>query len=425
MNTSYLELAATHLTSGPIVFGKPSDSRTVEETLYYKIATPMLRKGYTVWPVKPEPEKTGVFGWNTHAYYADEVVHRCLARKFPNHNAGVISKRGVGNLMFIDIDSPGVLERMEAETGQKILGTTFSVCSRPQSAPHKRHLYYRQTAYSVMKWKAETNVRDVAQWTSDKNGNPIHPTLFDVKGIGGGGYVVAPGSVRANGEVYTVIDDVPVIDVPAFLVDWLANEVTRWNSNKQKERQEHAAKFAALSKSERTALQKSGDASGFKYPASEIFPFMYWRAAILASNAVSRKNNERQLVEELNRDFAGGKAFTQSEDGQTKIRGMVASKRLGTVKWGWVGPKKKATLVDGLKITARQTRHSLLVAAMQTFPPSVTAEAGYRRLQKALVGTDFQLVKGKAAEKAVSQVRKAAGYSTQRTKGRWIWVKVA
>jgi hypothetical protein len=115
------------------------------------IVMPMRRKGFTVWPVKPEPEKTGEYGWNTQAYYAVEIVHRCLARKFPSHNAAVISKRGPGNLMFIDIDSPGVLERIEGETGRKISGTTYSVCSRPQSVPYKRHLYYRQTAYSVRK----------------------------------------------------------------------------------------------------------------------------------------------------------------------------------------------------------------------------------------------------------------------------------
>jgi hypothetical protein len=413
------------MTDELIVPGKPVDSPAVEATRYYKIAMPMYRKGYTVWPVKPEPEKTGEYGWNTHAYYADEIVHRCLARKFPNHNAAVISKRGVGNLMFVDIDSAGVLERIEEETGQKISGTTYSVCSRPQSAPYKRHLYYRQTAYSVRKWKIESNVRDISKWVRDKNGNPIHPTLFDVKGVGGGGYVVAPGSVRANGEVYTVLDDLPVTDVPEFLVDWLAREITQWNSDKRKEQQEHAAKVAVLSKPEQTALQKAGDPSGFKYPVSEIFPFMNWRAAILASNAVSKRNIERQLVEELNRDFAGGKAFTQSEDGRTKIRGMVASKRLGTVNWGWVGPKKKATLANGLKITVPQSRHKLLIACMKKFPQSVSAEDGYQRLQKALVGTGFQLVKGKAAEKAVNQVRKAVGYSTQRTKDGWIWVKTS
>ena len=401
----------------------PLPGPTVEQSRYYKIAMPMLEKGYIVWPVKPEPEKCGEFGWNTQAHYADEIVHRCLARKFPNHNAAVISKRGIGNLMFLDIDSPGVLERVEEETGQKISGTTFSVCSRPQSAPYKRHFYFRQTDYSLMKWKTENNVREISKWAPGKNGNPIHPTLFDVKGVGGGGYVVAPGSVRANGEVYTVIDDLPVIDVPDFLVDWLAKEITSWNSARRKEQVEHAEQVASLSKSEQSALQKAGDPSGFKYPVSEIFPFMNWRAAILASNAVSRKNIKRQLTEEINRDFAGGKAFTASENGKTKIHGMVTSKKLGTLHWDWVGPKRKTILRDGLKFTVPRSRHSLLVAAMRRFPSSVSATDGYQRLQKALIGTGFQLIKGKAAEKAISQVRKAAGYSAERTKNGWIWVR--
>jgi hypothetical protein len=40
-----------------------------------------------------------------------------------------------------------------------------------------------------------------------------------------------------------------------------------------------------------------------------------------------------------------------------------------------------------------------------------------------LAGTGFQLVSGKAAEKAVAQVRKATGYSAQRTRDGWVWVK--
>ncbi len=402
-----------------LLYGAP-----VEDSRYYKIAMPMFEKGYTVWPVKPEPEKTGEYGWNNLAYYADEITHRCLARKFPHHNAAVISKRGVGNLMFVDIDSPGVLERTEEETGQQISGITFSVCSRPQSAPYKRHLYFRQTAYSVMKWRTESNVRDISKWVPDKNGNPMHPTLFDVKGVGGGGYVVAPGSVRTNGEVYTVIDDLPVVDVPYWLVDWLAKEIISWNSARRKEQVEHAEQVTALSKSEQSALRKVGDPAGFKYPVSEIFPFMNWRAAILASNAVSKKNIARQIIEEINRDFAGGNEFTASEHGKTKIRGMVASKKLGTVHWDWIGPKRKTILRDGLKFTVPKSRHRLLVDCMRKFPNSVTGEDGYQRLQKVLVGTGFHLNRGKAAEKAVAQVRRAVGYSAKRTKDGWIWVKL-
>jgi hypothetical protein len=401
----------------------PLHSAVVEDSRYYKIAMPMLEKGFTVWPVKPEPEKTGEYGWNTLAYFGDEVVHRCLAKKFPNHNAAVISKRGVGNLMFLDIDSAGVLERIENETGQNLSGTTYSVCSRPQSAPYKRHFYFRQTARSVRAWRMEANVRDITEWSADKNGNPIHPTVFDVKGVGGGGYVIAPGSVRTNGEAYTVIDDLPVIDVPDWLVNWLSQEIKRWNSGRRKEQIEHAQKVNALSKSEQSALQKAGDPNGFKYPSSEIYAFMNWRAAILARNAVSKKNIARQLTEEINRDFAGGKEYTAGKRGQEGIRRMIASKKLGVVNWNWVGPKKKAILCDGSKLMVRQTRHSLMVAAMKKFPKSVTASDGYDRLQEALIGTVFHLVNGRAAEKAVAQVRKGAGYFTQRTKDGWIWIK--
>jgi hypothetical protein len=102
----------------------------------------------------------------------------------------------------------------------------------------------------------------------------------------------------------------------------------------------------------------------------------------------------------------------------------VASKKLGTLNWGWVGPKKKAILCDGSKLMVRQTRNSLMVAAMKKFPKSVPASDGYDRLQEALIGTGFELVKGRAAEKAVSQVRKAASYSTQRTINGWIWERV-
>jgi len=49
--------------------------------------------------------------------------------------------------------------------------------------------------------------------------------------------------------------------------------------------------------------------------------------------------------------------------------------------------------------------------------------ARLRRRRRALDGTGFQLINGKAAEKAVAQVRKAVGYSAERTKDGWIWIK--
>ena len=70
----------------------PPLALSVDESCYYSIAMPLLEKRVHSLPVKPEPEKCGEYGWNNLAYYADEIVHRCLARKFPNHNAAVISQ---------------------------------------------------------------------------------------------------------------------------------------------------------------------------------------------------------------------------------------------------------------------------------------------------------------------------------------------
>ena len=86
-------------------------------------------------------------------------------QKTIRHNVGVVGRRGIGNDMFLDIDAEGVLEQIERETGQK-MPSTFTVASRPQSAPWKRHYYFKQTVSSVQVFRTETHVRDLrrARW---------------------------------------------------------------------------------------------------------------------------------------------------------------------------------------------------------------------------------------------------------------------
>ena len=80
--------------------------------------------------------------------------------------------------------------------------------SRPHTAPWKRHFYFKQTRYSVARLRKEANRKDTTKWvTSENTGLLMHPTLYDLKGVGGGGLVVAAGSVRKDGEVYTVINE--------------------------------------------------------------------------------------------------------------------------------------------------------------------------------------------------------------------------
>jgi hypothetical protein len=93
-----------------------------------------------------------------------------MAEEFRGRDVGIVSKHGAGNLFMWDIDQPGVLERMEQEAGQR-LPDTYITQTRPVTAPHKRHVYLRQTAHSVL------------HLTKEANGLGD----YDVKGIGGGG----------------------------------------------------------------------------------------------------------------------------------------------------------------------------------------------------------------------------------------------
>ena len=117
-----------------------------KETDFLTAATAAIDRGFAVTPVSPF-KKCGVLSrWQVHPGKTQSEINQ-YAKDYPHYNVGVVSRRGVGNLMFLDIDSEGVLEQIEAETGHQ-LPLTYSVQSRPQSAPWKRHLYFKQTRYS-------------------------------------------------------------------------------------------------------------------------------------------------------------------------------------------------------------------------------------------------------------------------------------
>ena len=143
-------------------------------------------------PVSPAEKRGALPRWNRHpSTKLSEIIQHAI--DYPTHNVGVVGRRGIGNDMFLDIDAEGVLEQIERETGRG-MPPTFTVASRPQSAPWKRHYYFKQTAYSFNTFRTETNVKDL---TVLKDGN-IH--TYDLKGVGGGGLVVGAGSVRADGD---------------------------------------------------------------------------------------------------------------------------------------------------------------------------------------------------------------------------------
>lgn len=392
---------------------------------YVVIATAAISRGFNVTPVHPLEKRGVLYNWNRNpASSLSEVLQH--AKDFPNHNVGIVGRRGVGNLCFLDIDADGVVEKMETEAG-KSMPTTYTVCSRPRSAPWKRHYYFRQTEYSVSKIRKEANRKDTTKWVTSENGLPMHPTVYDLKGVGGGGLVVAAGSVRKDGEVYAVVDDAPVAEFPNWLVDWLVADLAKYRSECAKERSARQLSLAAIPVQERVVRQQLGDESAFDIAESDIHPFLNWRAFQFAAMGVEGKTLEKALIQQVERFCAGGRQFLESEAGARQIRKAAANKRLkfGNASYfNRLGQRKRAALWDGLKATIPPTRKGLMIGALRQFPDTVSAEDGYRRLKRALVGTDFSIDgKTKAGQKAAREARIEAGFNAQKTAQGWFWVR--
>src|SRR5947208_5847264 len=97
---------------------------------YLEIANAQLDRGLRVVPVHPFDKRGVLHNQFIHpATTVSEIMQH--AKDFPEFNVGVVGRRGVGNHIFLDIDAKGVLEQIEAETGQ-ILPLTFTVQSRPE-----------------------------------------------------------------------------------------------------------------------------------------------------------------------------------------------------------------------------------------------------------------------------------------------------
>lgn len=423
--------ATTHFddSAAPQVKNEAVDPEDMHSELpnYVAIATAALNRGFKVTPVHPLEKRAVLHNWNrSPTTTLSEVLQH--AKDFPTYNVGVVGRRGIGNHCFLDIDAEGVTERIEAETGQT-MPLTYMVCSRPHTAPWKRHYYFKQTRYSVTRLRKEANRKDTTKWvTSENTGLLMHPTLYDLKAVGGGGLVVAAGSVRRGGEVYTIVNDVAVVDIPDWLVNWLVEDLATYRSACAKERHEHAATAAAILEEARTVRQQRGDESAFDISESDIYLFINWRASQFAAMGMERKPLEMALVQQVEKFCAGGRRFVASDAGRRQIHKAAFNKRLRAGNASFfnrLGQKRRVALSEGLKVfVPPPTRKSLLVAAMKGFPDTVTVEDGYRSLQRALAGTGFTVDrKTKAGQKAVREARKNAGFHAEQASGGWVWVR--
>ena len=83
---------------------------------FLSIALPLIKRGFRITPVNPETKA----GCLSNLYSTtDEAEVLKFAQSYPDHNVGVVSKRGVGRLLMFFDDDSGIVARIEEEHGRE------------------------------------------------------------------------------------------------------------------------------------------------------------------------------------------------------------------------------------------------------------------------------------------------------------------
>lgn len=173
------------------------------ETFFGSVALPMVARGIHVVRVAPKEKRAIDDKWQDLAT-TDPAVVESWALETPACNAGCVAKND-GPVVFFETDEKGVIERFEAETGQKF-PVTFAV----RSQKDHYHFYYLQNEVS----RALGNVKQ------GKGGISFGSVRQHNQ------YVLAPNSIHPDTkEPYKLVRDIPMIPFPAVLADWIKSQI--------------------------------------------------------------------------------------------------------------------------------------------------------------------------------------------------------
>jgi hypothetical protein len=402
---------------------------------FVAIATPLVERGFRVTPVHPDTKMGVMKNWQKFQLTTIDDIRK-YAEYFPHHNVGVVGKRGVGRHCFLDVDAPGVAERIENET-KETMPKGYKVKSSPTLKPYKTHFYFTQTPYSFEKfggWEAvNSNVKDMTTLDEERK----HPTIYDLKGVGGGSLVVGAGSVKQTGEVYTCVDDGPVPEIPNWLVDWLVKDIDKyWDAVDAEKAAKLALKEAEQQKytsNDRAAMRKQDLPEGFDIYFEDRYAYLCWRAFKLSSMGLREKSLEVALTELAENDIAGGKEYVQTDKGKSLIHKLANNPSLkqGNGSWFYKTKEKRpkrttptvSTLSDRRPIVIKgkpQTRVEAMVKIIEGFPDRLTSTDAYNRIDAELANRFPFERKGKQDQVYVNRARKKAGFGLERR----MWVRI-
>jgi hypothetical protein len=331
---------------------------------------------------------------------------RDVADDFPHAGVGIVMRHGVEEPFVIDIDKDiDVLGRLERETGET-LPETYQVQSRPVTAPYKKHLFFRQTAYSCSLLKKQ--VTDVTDYTG-----------YDLKGCGGAGYVVAEGCVRADTGEIRKGNGKDIAPIPDWLVDWLVEDIKTAKAKKRetlRHEAEQRREDSKRRKAEVEALRESGQLVPLR-PEIEIVPvgrrhdYLWSLAGTFVKRGIAREVVEYVLVEQCKRRCVDGRELADSKDGRREIHDIAFSTKLktGRIHPALLREKKPGHLV----LTRTPSVWEGRLKSVKGFPNTITSAEMYKRL-----GLDGSNPKDR---KTASRVMEAAGFRAARGRRETVW----
>jgi hypothetical protein len=286
----------------------------MNDNYFFNIAMAARARGFGVTPL--QDKRPFLHAWNRHPL-TTETETRIAGSEYPTCDVGLVLKRRVGEPFAIDVDVPGVIERMERETG-KTLPETYTVLSRPETAPYKCHIFFRHTKYSDSVFKKNVNAGE-----------------YDLIGVGVRALqVVSEGCVRPDtGEVRTG-NGMPIADCPGWLADWLVADSNRLRNEKSAEERRRRAELREILKevaadddAERRRL------TGYdKHGREDRYRYLVSKARTLSNAGMAKDRLPSELLSQYVADY--GEARVEDPNGwplaelKEKIQSIVDSPEL-------------------------------------------------------------------------------------------------
>jgi hypothetical protein len=177
---------------------------------FLEIAKPLIERGIPVIRLRPRSKIAMDSDWPSLATTDLSTIEK-WNKEVPDANCGCVAKPG--GICVLEIDDPNVQHKIREETGQ-----TLPVSYIVRSSIGKGHFYY----------KSNSLVENLS--ADDENGRELWSFRADNQ------YVVSEKSIHPKtGEPYEARSVAPIVELPAWLLDWMKRQKTEKKVDEKKE----------------------------------------------------------------------------------------------------------------------------------------------------------------------------------------------